>query len=359
MNLTSFAWSCYDGQVQSVTHLDETQQAERVTTMPTLLEFFGYCSYFPGLMVGPSTRFADYKRWANNTLYAPYTAPPPGGLWYSIGDLVFGTVCLGLQGYAMDTFSFARLADPKDVLQATSLLNRLWFVQVAGVFLRFRYFGIWALSDAACVLSGLGYNGINPSTNKPLWTRGKNVYVVGVMSSNNWKELLDAWNSNTNVWLRECVYKRVAKPGKRPGFKSMMVTFLVSAFWHGISLGYYFTFVIGGLCQYVARLLRKNLRPVFFANTRTPDPTLLTLGDFSMAQILYSTVSKLSVQVTVNFAVISFITLDFWPTVEAWHNAGYYGFILLAIGILAFQLGLSKALKPYHQVEQLAPKKTS
>lgn len=35
----------------------------------------------------------------------------------------------------------------------------------------------------------------------------------------------------TNVWLRECVYKRVTPPGKKPGFSSSMITFATSAFW--------------------------------------------------------------------------------------------------------------------------------
>ena len=35
----------------------------------------------------------------------------------------------------------------------------------------------------------------------------------------------------TNVWLRECIYKRVTPKGKKPGFMSTMLTFLTSAFW--------------------------------------------------------------------------------------------------------------------------------
>lgn len=42
MNLTSFAWSCYDGQMRSVKDLDETQRASKITQMPSLLEFYGY-----------------------------------------------------------------------------------------------------------------------------------------------------------------------------------------------------------------------------------------------------------------------------------------------------------------------------
>ena len=42
MNLTSFAWNCYDGQLRTDKQLDEVQMRDRVMTMPSLLEFFGY-----------------------------------------------------------------------------------------------------------------------------------------------------------------------------------------------------------------------------------------------------------------------------------------------------------------------------
>jgi len=51
----------------------------------------------------------------------------------------------------------------------------------------------------------------------------------------NFKVLLDAWNMKTNVWLRECVYKRVTPKGKKPGFRSSMITFFTSAFWVRLS----------------------------------------------------------------------------------------------------------------------------
>ena len=307
------------------------------------------------MLVGPSTRFADYQRWANNELYAPRSLPPPGGLVHSLKSMAFGALALGMQGYSMEQFSYQRLADPKDVLQSTSFWHRFGFVQLAGVFVRFRYFGLWAMSDAACVMSGLGYLGEDPVTKKPIWTRCKNVSVRGVMFANNWKELLDAWNSNTNVWLRENVYKRLAKPGKRPGFKSMMVTFIVSAFWHGISLGYYMTFILAGLYQYIARLLRKSLRPVVFANIRTPDPTLCTFRAYTPLQVVYSICSIIATQVTVDVAVISVLTLDLGPTLRAWKSADYYGFFILAVAFAAFWLGLGRALKPFHQTQTELP----
>lgn len=73
-------------------------------------------------------------------------------------------------------------------------------------------------------MSGFGYN---PSTKK--YDASRNVRIRDIELAPNFKILLDSWNMNTNVWLRECIYKRVAKEGRKPGFKSTQITFITSA----------------------------------------------------------------------------------------------------------------------------------
>ena len=55
--------------------------------------------------------------------------------------------------------------------------------------------------------------------------------MLNIEFAENFKMLLDSWNMKTNVWLRECIYKRVTKKGEKPGFNSSMMTFTVSAIW--------------------------------------------------------------------------------------------------------------------------------
>lgn len=84
--------------------------------------------------------------------------------------------------------------------------------------------------QGACILTGLGFNGFN-TAGKTRWDRMANVDVFNIEFAENVKVLLDSWNMNTNVWLRNCVYKRVTPKGKKPGFRSSMITFGTSAFW--------------------------------------------------------------------------------------------------------------------------------
>ena len=82
----------------------------------------------------------------------------------------------------------------------------------------------------ASILSGFGFSGYDKN-GESLWNDAANVKVCLIEVPPNFKVLLDSWNMKTNVWLRECVYKRVTPKGKRPGFRSSMITFVTSAFW--------------------------------------------------------------------------------------------------------------------------------
>jgi lysophospholipid acyltransferase len=67
---------------------------------------------------------------------------------------------------------------------------------------------VWILTEGASILSGLGFTGNGPS-GVPTWNGAANVDVWKIEVPENFKGLIDSWNIKTNVWLRECVYKRV------------------------------------------------------------------------------------------------------------------------------------------------------
>jgi lysophospholipid acyltransferase len=104
--------------------------------------------------------------------------------------------------------------------------------------------------QGACILTGIGFNGYDPKTGRTLWNRARNVNIVAIETAESFKVLFDSWNCRTNVslglerhpqsypliaqvWLRDCVYKRLTKKGKKPGTKESMATFVTSAIWVG------------------------------------------------------------------------------------------------------------------------------
>lgn len=132
-------------------------------------------------------------------------------------------------------------------------LHRVWILEMLGFTNRLKYYGVWTLTEGACILSGLGYKGVNPKTGRVDWNRLQNVKPMGIELAQNSRAYLENWNMNTNKWLRNYVYLRVTPKGRKPGFRASLATFATSAFWHGFYPGYYLTFVLAAFIQTAAK----------------------------------------------------------------------------------------------------------
>lgn len=481
MNLTTFAWDCYDGQRRPLAQLDAWQRKSRISAMPSLLEFFGYVFYFPGFLIGPATRFVDYQAWAEDRFYHPLPTTPvpqawgsedasrlalsqesapmqksvPAGRWpRAARQVITGFIFTGLFLFSGSKYDYMRLTKPVAAGGVSDLPfgRRMLFIQLAGFMARTKYYGVWSLTDGACVASGLGFNGYAPAPPSKAtgtsdhwvarWDRCLNVDILHIELANNWKEVLDHWNINTNIWLRNNVYKRLVPPGTKPGFSASMFTFLTSAFWHGVAPGYYLAFVLAGLFSALAKNMRRHLRPLFFEDPHTPNPSLRrararraqakalrdklliiseelgsegeeqtakdmdnvllsagvsshATGDFTpsrhmvepfplpsapdevpslrqllsdpnlftsvgprytKSQLIYSTLSVVATQATLNFTVAPFLVLDWHSSTKAYAAGRWYGLWIAIAGLVAFQLGLGRVLdrlvKQFHAREQ-------
>lgn len=101
---------------------------------------------------------------------------------------------------------------------------RIWYIYALGFTARLKYYGAWSLTEGACILSGLGYNGLDDQK-RPRWDRLTNVEPWSLETAQNSRAYLESWNMNTNKWLKNYVYLRVTPKGKKPGFRSSLATF--------------------------------------------------------------------------------------------------------------------------------------
>jgi lysophospholipid acyltransferase len=134
-----------------------------------------------------------------------------------------------------------------------SFLRKVWILHMLGFSSRLKYYGVWSLTEGACILSGLGYKGVDPKTGRVQWNRLQNVNPWGIETAQNSRAYLESWNINTNNWLRNYMYLRVTPKGKKPGFRASLATFVTSAFWHGFYPGYYLSFLLAAFIQTVAK----------------------------------------------------------------------------------------------------------
>ncbi|GAB1320546.1 Lysophospholipid acyltransferase [Madurella fahalii] len=329
MKLSAFCWNVADGVLPEA-DLSPFQKDRRLVELPSLLDYAGFVFFFPSMLVGPAFDFAEYRRWLDTTMFEvpaavdPAKKPPtrrkrkiprsgtPAMLKLATG-LLWILSFLKLSGYF-----------PPEILLSDryleyGFLRRVFVLYMVGFTARTKYYGVWTMTEGACILAGLGFNGVDPATGKVSWNRLQNINPWGVESAQNTRGYLEAWNINTNKWLRNYVYLRVTPRGKKPGFRASLATFTTSAFWHGFYPGYYLAFVLASFIQTVAKNLRRNLRPFFFSPTQ-PDVPLPSKRYYDIA-------SWLTTQLTFSFAVAPFLILSFSGSLQAWARVYFYGVI--------------------------------
>lgn len=270
MKLSAFCWNVADGRLPEK-DLSDHQKERAIKTLPNLLDFAGYVLFFPSLMIGPSFDYVDFRRWLDCTVFEvpsgidPAKAPPTRkkrkiprsgtpAMWKAGTGVFWSVLFLIFSGY------YYPEAMLDDGYMKHSFTKRVWIMYAVNVTARMRYYTAWSLAEGACILSGMGYKGIDPATGKISWDRLKAVDPWMVESAQNTRAYLGGWNIGTNNWLRNYVYLRVTPRGKKPGFQATMATFVTSAIWHGFYPGYYLTFVLASFVQTVAKSKHSQIK---------------------------------------------------------------------------------------------------
>ncbi|KAL6719604.1 Lysophospholipid acyltransferase [Lecanora helva] len=336
MKLTAFCWNVQDGRLPQK-DLAEFQRERALTHLPSLLDYAGYVLFFPALFAGPAFDFVDYRRWIETSMFElppgadPSTAPKtrkkrkipqshtPATVKAIIG-LLWILLFLRLSGsYNTDVVL-------GDHYMKYGFLRRIWLLEMLGLVTRMKYYGVWYLTEGSCILSGMGYKGVDPKTGRVNWNRLQNVNPWGIESAQNTKAYLENWNMNTNNWLRYYMYLRVTPKGKKPGFRASLATFVTSAFWHGFYPGYYLSFILAAFLQTIAKNFRRHVRPFFL----TPDGQRPT-----SYKIYYDILSYLATQTAFCFTTAPFVLLSLPSSLLVWARVYFYA-IFGAAASMAF-----------------------
>nr|POE56521.1 lysophospholipid acyltransferase [Quercus suber] len=263
MKLSAFCWNVWDGR-QKPEEINDAQKERALTKLPHPVDYAGFVAFFPSIMVGPAFDFVDYYRWLNTSMFDlpegtdPLKAPPTRKKRRipRSGTPAMIKMAKGL-AWILLFLQMAKYHGPEVMLsdrcKNMGFLWRVYHLHMMSFVTRMKYYGVWSLTEGACILSGIGYKGLDPKSGKPNWDRLTNIKPAGVEFAQNSHAYLGFWNINTNHWLRNYIYLRVTPKGKKPGFRASMATFVTSAFWHGFAPGYYMTFLLASFVQNVAK----------------------------------------------------------------------------------------------------------
>lgn len=287
MKLSAFCWNIADGNAP-VEHLSEFQKGRALKSLPPLLDYTAYVMFFPSLFAGPAFDYIDYKRWIDTSMFDvpegvdPSKKPPvrkkrriPRSGTPALIKAITGLAWIALFVTLSPSFGFEELT--ADTYMNYGLIRRIGIMYMVGIVTRLKYYGVWTLTEGACILAGLGYNGVDAVTGKVSWNRLQNVDPFMVEFAQNPRAYLAGWNMNTNHWLRNYIYLRVTPRGKKPGFRASMITFVTSALWHGFYPGYYLTFMLASLVQTAAK--RRHINTLMVYSTLIADTLVQISAD--------------------------------------------------------------------------------
>ncbi|KAJ3413171.1 lysophospholipid acyltransferase [Chytridiales sp. JEL 0842] len=345
--VTGFAWACHDG-TRSDEDLSDEQKTRVIRKYPSILDFLGFIFFYPAFLVGPSFDFQGYQQFIHDLPPFKNNVHPPlaGRLLKTLECFVVAVFMLVLHMALLPMFDFEFTV--LDAYLNYPLWKRYLYVSICGFVQRSSFYVAWKLAEGACVLSGFGYNGVDTRTNQHKWNRCENVQILHIELAENPKMYYGAWNIQSALWLRRCVYVRICPetrknmtPAERESARksqgmATFLTFVVSAFWHGFWPGFYFSFVTFSLTNSCGRIARRYIRPIFHRPSR--------LAKFAY---IYHILSWLCTSWINNYIATAFILHSVDKILVSWTRIHFIGHVFVVGMVVADVLGLGKVVKRF------------
>ncbi|XP_071409057.1 lysophospholipid acyltransferase 1 isoform X4 [Pithys albifrons albifrons] len=240
-------------------------------------------------------------------------------LWDSHDRLFWGAVmyklCITLVSLILfltltKNFPMAYIID-NEFLDKTPFLSRLGYLYVVTQAAKPKYYFAWTLADAVNNAAGYGFSGVD-ERGTFRWDLLSNLNIWNIETATSFKMYIENWNIQTAAWLKRVCYDRA------PWYPTAL-TFILSALWHGIYPGYYFTFLTGILITLAARAIRNNCRQYFLSSVPL--------------KMAYDVATWAATQLAVCYTVAPFVMLAVEPTIK-FYKSVYFHMHILSILVL-------------------------
>uniref|UniRef100_A0A8C7M1D8 Membrane bound O-acyltransferase domain containing 1 n=1 Tax=Oncorhynchus mykiss TaxID=8022 RepID=A0A8C7M1D8_ONCMY len=271
------------------------------SSKPSLIEYLSYNLNFLSILVGPCSHYKDYidfiegrhvqrrlrRLSASNTGQNGYDkVSEPSPMAAVTRKLLICGVCMVLFLTLTKAFPVTYNVDSHFVNEAP-FLTRLTYAFFSIQAARPKFYFAWTLADAINNAAGYGFKGVDEA-GQVSWDLISNISIWGIETATSFKKFIDNWNIQTGVWLKTVCYDRA------PRYPTAL-TFILSALWHGVYPGYYFTFITAIPITLAARAVRKNVRQYFLSS--------------HPVKLVYDVVTWAATQLCICYTVMPFLLL--------------------------------------------------
>lgn len=219
--------------------LNPGQQQRKMVKKPNLIEYLSYTLFCCTSMIGP---FFEIRQYLDFIEEKGHFKNAPNGFLMSLWKIVESISCLACHMAVVAHFPPAACGTA-EWGEAHPLYFKIFYYYVAMTGTRMLYYNAWKLGEAACIASGLAYNGKDKNGNHD-WTGVMSVNIYEVDLGLSSASMVKYWNHTVHLWLNRYVFERVVPKGARPSMQHNMIVYMVSAFWHGFYPAYYVMFFL-------------------------------------------------------------------------------------------------------------------
>jgi hypothetical protein len=359
MKLTSFAYNLYDGTAdrQKVFHDSEKFEGSKakvykirkqyaIESLPNPLEFFGYIFCFTCLLAGPAFEYQDYAKSIDGKIFEkqthkghhghqshphPHQHPShkptkePSSVFAGFQCLVVGIFFMVTHLILVAKFPFPIIGNKGWIEAHPNHVERFLYTIAAAFTERTKFYFAWKVAEAASVFAGFGFQGYDDSDKIIGWHGVENVDIIGVETACNIQNSTRCWNKRTQGWLERYTYSRTGN--------SLVITYFVSALWHGLYPGFFFFFMFMPVLTTIERGWRTHINPLILPGYDGRNYASAPSGIRDVYWILCTIGTYLTIS-----TVVQTFSLGSW---ENCHNAlgsYYYGpyiFWVVLAGILS------------------------
>ncbi|XP_045568931.1 lysophospholipid acyltransferase 1-like isoform X1 [Salmo salar] len=290
---TMLSFQVHDGMCKKREDLTADQRLHAVDSKPSLIEYLSYNLNFLSILVGPCSHYKDYidfiegrhvqrRLSGSNTGQNGYDkVPEPSPMAAVTRKLLICGVCMVLFLTLTKAFPITYNVDSHFVNEApflTRLAYAFFSIQAA----RPKFYFAWTLADAINNAAGYGFKGVDEA-GQVSWDLISNISIWEIETATSFKKFIDNWNIQTGVWLKTVCYDRA------PRYPTAL-TFILSALWHGVYPGYYFTFITAIPITLAARAVSTIITAVPITLAARAVSTIITAVPITLAARAVSTI---------------------------------------------------------------------
>ncbi|RGB34989.1 MBOAT, membrane-bound O-acyltransferase family-domain-containing protein [Rhizophagus diaphanus] len=291
----------------------------QLQTLPPLIETIGYAYFFGAFLIGPQFSFNLYRKFITMNLFPDPNNIPTGSYRYALKSFLIGALYLGVQQIAVGFFPMSYLLTKE--YAAKSLIQRLAYMWMAGKFSFTKYLGIWTLAEGSCILSCISFNGYD-ANGDPEWNGLANVDKIKFEFATSLNQIVGAFNTNTNIWTKIYIFKRLIFLGNKN--LSSLGALLFLALWHGVYSGYFICFSL----EYVdietekrwVKRLEPYTKPLYDSKNELKYKTIRGLHKFAC---------WFGQTCGLHYAMVSFELLKWDKVVTAYNSVYWIGHIVV------------------------------